>query len=259
MGIINSISNITGTDKMRKKAYLMELNDDDSHNTDSFRPFQYYPETIHDNRGVNYTTKEFIGGSHPIYQWVHGSERTISFDCILTADYTKNGDNGLGTIVGVANVLKNPLSGAVRAIKNLFGGTDVNSLPIDQYIAWFRSKTYPKYNGTNPVSPPPKMLLWLDGSGIVSSIGGYLQDVIPVIMKSCNVTYNSFFRTGEPRMATVALEFAETIQIGDAWQSVNRTDVETFWKQSDNGGLPNISSESDVPVGGSDQIGFGFG
>jgi len=248
MGILSSISNITGSDKKHAKAFLVELDDDGDQKASSFNNFQYFPETISDSRGVNYTTKEVIGGSHPIYQWIHGSERTISFDAIFTADFTVKEDLSQ-FLSAAASVLKNPVSAVVSAFK----GPDPHAPEIKKYIAWLRSKTYPAYEGTGPVSPPPKMLLWLEGSGITSGVGGYASDVIPVIMKRCDVTYEAFFRDGSPRIATVALEFAEIIQIGSAWEFVNRSDIETSWS-----GLQNTSDKTEVgaPTGESGLFGF---
>jgi len=248
MSLISSISSITGQDKQRKGAFLAEVDDNGDQISGSVRQFQYYPETISDHRGVSYITKEVIGGSHPIYQWVHGSERVISFEAVFTADFYVD-DNPLQTLSNFASAIKNPVAAIGSA---LLGGKDLNSIPISQYIAWLRSKTYPKYDGSNPVSPPPRLLLWLENSGINSNTGSssggtaYTTDVIPVIMRQCNVEYHAFFRNGMPRIATVSLEFAETIQIGDSWQFVNRSDVEVLWTS---GALPN-GGNSQIPAGG---------
>lgn len=83
MGIVSSISQIVSDSKSRAKAYLVELFDDGTVDTTTTRSFQYYPETISDSRGVSYSSRDVLGGSHPIYQWTHGSERTISFSAVL--------------------------------------------------------------------------------------------------------------------------------------------------------------------------------
>jgi hypothetical protein len=233
MGLISSIAQVTDS-KSRAKAYLAELFDDGSLDQSSVRSFQYYPETISDSRGVSYSSKDVIGGSHPIYQWTHGSERVITFSAVFTADYSDEQSVGsnLSKINDAVNVIKNPMNAIGAAAKKAFGGSvkDTNSLSVAAAIAWLRSKTYPDYPAGQIMSAPPKLILYLPGSGITSYVGPYKTDGVPVLMRTCSVEYEAFFNNGAPRVAVVSLEFVETIQVGASWGYVSQSDVEASWK-----------------------------
>lgn len=131
------------------------------------------------------------------------------------------------------NVIKNPLNAVGAGVKKLAGGGsgDTDNINVAAAIAWLRSKTYPDYPAGSLMSAPPKLVLYLPGSGITSFIGPYKTDSVPVLMRSCNVEYESFFNNGAPRVAVVTLEFVETIQVGDTWGYVSQSNVEVSWKQ----------------------------
>jgi hypothetical protein len=237
MSIVSSISAIKGEDTQRAGAFLAELDLDDDSVVGPIRKFQYYPETINDSRGVEYQTKNVVGSSHPIYQWVHGSERRISFEAIFTLDYSPYDINNDSTpsAVGaltqgfstVSSFAKNPIS----SIGGLIKGKDSSQAGLDiaGAIAWLRSKTYPTYYTNASVDPPPKLLLWLENSGITSFVGSFEVDVVPVLLTRCDVTYEAFFRNGRPRAVTISLEFVETIQVGKSWSYVSRSHVKEAW------------------------------
>jgi hypothetical protein len=254
MSIVNSISQISGTDRSQAKAYLVEIGRDGkpdygggtgqydkgtgnpgpSAYYSTFRAFQYYPDTITDSKSVEYATKNIIGSSHPLYQWVHGSPRTISFDAIFSSDFsTKPLDGGTeltsmnSVIESASSVVKNPVGTMVGSIKKSMGISD--EMDVAAGIAWLRSKTYPMYTQKVAVAPP-KLLLWLENSGITSFVDpAHEVDVVPVIMTTCDVTYESFFRNGVPRLATVRLSFSEIIQYGNSWKYVSRESVAKAW------------------------------
>lgn len=253
MGFLSSLSSVLGTREDRRTAScaLVDMDDDGSADVSSRIAFQYFPETITDSYSAEWVQKNIIGGSHPIYQWIHGNARSISFEAVFSADappkgYDSIGSNGplasaasaisdVGAVVG--EISKNPLGTAISLAKNAAGGGK-ESIDIAGAIAWLKSKLYPDYqNGI--ALPPPKMLLILPNSGIVSQVSvdttsagaDVAVDSIPVIMLSCNVTYEAFFRSGSPRVANVALEFAETIQIGtNNWNYVSRSDIAKIYQ-----------------------------
>lgn len=234
LGAVGEAFGIT-TGRKQAKAYLADVlvpspgdsNDDGSRDGRSIRAFQYFPETINDSRSVNYNVKEVIGGSHPIYQWVHGSERAISFEAVLTADYKREVQSSASSVLGgIQSVIKNPL--AMVAGRESSASTDENAYDIAAMIAWLRSKTYPKYL-KKKVQAPPVLLLYLPGSGITSYVGHYTAGVVPCLMRRCDVEYEAFFYDGTPRIARVSLEFSETIQIGSSWGFVDRGKVDSSW------------------------------
>jgi hypothetical protein len=99
-----------------------------------------------------------------------------------------------------------------------------------------------KNAGNIIANAPPKLLLVMPNSGIASLAYGNLVDSIPCIMTSCNVTYESFFRTGAPRIVTVSLEFAEIVQIGQKnWGFISRERIDSL---SDNYTYVNTNFEN---------------
>lgn len=221
MSLISTVGSLIGggEDKSTAKVMMYDIDDDGSPDVGSSRAFQYFPETVTDSRGVEWQSKTVVGGSHPIYQWTHGSPRTISFDAVFTRDLQpertpSNAISALGSIAAtISNVAKNPVGAVIGALKN---GFDESTNPnIDQAVAWLRSKTYPTYDN-NIASAPTKLLLVFPNSGITSYVKGIAIDSLPVIMTECNVTYESFFRNGVPRIVTVSLQFAEIVQLGNS-------------------------------------------
>lgn len=193
---------------------------------------QYYPESISVGRGVDYATKKPIGGSHPLYQWVHGSERTLSVDSIFTAevDLWKGGaPDAISDVeklaTSVSNFLKNPITAAINATR---GSQTVdygqNHVDVASAVAWLQSKTYPLYDKSKiSVKPPPKLALYLPNSGIQTFIEGLpLDDTFFCVMTRCDVRYTAFFRSGAPRIAEVSLTFDEIVQVGQKWGFVSR-------------------------------------
>ena len=252
MGFISSLSSVLGTREDRRTAScaLVDIDDSGSADVSSRIAFQYFPETITDSYSTEWVQKNIIGGSHPIYQWIHGNARSISFEAVFTADAPPKGFDSIGSnpLTGAANAIsdigavvsqvsKNPLGTAISLVKSAAGGSQV-SIDVAGAIAWLKSKLYPDYQD-GVALPPPKMLLILPNSGIVSQVtvdttsagADVAVDSIPVIMLSCNVTYEAFVRSGSPRVASVALEFAETIQIGtDNWNYVARSDISKIYQ-----------------------------
>jgi hypothetical protein len=220
MSLISTVQQVISPkeDKNIAKAALVDLNDNGSLNNSTYRTFQYFPETISDTRSSEWQAKNVIGGSHPIYQWIYGSGREISFEATFTRDYMSvKSDGSLNSTLNlIDSAIKNPIGTAISLVKN--GGSTNNegdyTVKMEGAIAWLRSKTYPSYPN-RIAKAPPKMLLVLPGTGIFSGAKvdqAKTIDSIPVIMTSCNVTYEAFFRTGEPRVVTVAVSFAEIIQ-----------------------------------------------
>jgi hypothetical protein len=161
---------------------------------------QYWPESISDTRESVWNPRYIPGGSHPIYQWTHGGERRISFTSVFTADTApeedslKKGKNPYGLSLDL------PLSGIDKS----------RDVDIRAAIGWLRYFTYPLYPEGEDVRAyePPKAELFFPNSAI--NVDG--TDSITCVMTRCDVTYEDFFPSGFPRLAEVALEFAEVVQ-----------------------------------------------
>lgn len=183
---------------------------------------QYYPESISDTKAVNYQTKDIPGASLPLYQWVSGGERLISFTAIFTTDtdhYQANSATGRAANDDPASqALSQRASAQLGRLKGS-GVTDYN-IYIPAAITWLRRFMYPSYGpsvgvGVPTTKAPRKLMLTMPGTYI--SRGGMGQGTsglggIHVIMTQCDVTYQQVFPSGNPRIAEVSLAFAETPQ-----------------------------------------------
>ena len=173
----------------------------------NFQAFQYFPETISDSRAPNYSSRPVPGGSHPIYTFIDGGERSISFDAIFTSDAVpeeSKSDGLLGLLTGKKSI-QLPFLKKERK----------DTVDIAAAIAWLRWFTYPSY-GAGVAKAPPPCTVYLPKSGIIGA--GGVEDSIVGIMTSCNVRYEAFHRNGRPRFAVVSLEFKEIVQVDKAWQ-----------------------------------------
>lgn len=161
--------------------------------------FQYWPSQIQDSYESEWVTKQIPGGSHPLYQWVSGSGRTISFEAIFTSEVDEDSSitaqNFGTTAIGAA------LIPSARYTVNVAAA--INTI---------QSFQHPKYKtgGQKSITePPPRLRLVLPGTRIGRSEG---QDDILCFLKSAKITHESAFPSGRPRVATVSLEFIETVQ-----------------------------------------------
>ena len=200
-----------GTAVKTSDAVIVELDDrDDITNTDKLA-FQYFPETISDSKGVNWAPKEVPGGSLPLYQWIGSGERRISFTAVFTTD-TDISKTGQGTYTR-SQVLNSRLKSVGKQSRNV---------DIRAAVYWLRRFILPRYDqdvggseNTTLTRAPHKLRLVLPESGI-GFAGGTAshcgRDWMTCIMTGCEVSWESFFPSGFPRIATVALSFAQTAQ-----------------------------------------------
>lgn len=185
---------------------------------------QYYPESITDSKAVNYQTKDVPGASLPLYQWVSGGERTISFTAVFTTDtdhYQANSVSGrTADDDPVSQSLSNRASAQLGHLKGK-GVSDYN-VYIPAAITWLRRFMYPSYGLTGGIGVPTtraprKLRLTMPGTYISRtgmSGGSSGKGGLHVIMTQCDVTYQAVFPSGNPRIAEVELAFAETPQQG---------------------------------------------
>jgi hypothetical protein len=172
----------------------------DARNSDRCRRFQYFPESLSDNKAVNWTSKEVPGASLPLYQWVNSGERQISFTAIFTSD------------IDLTNI-------DAISLKN--AGLQKRNVDVKSALLWLRSfmlPTYPQTTsavGTPLTQAPRKAVLSIENSGIGAMGGDFSHpDEIVCIMNSCDITYDAFWPSGSPRIATVSLAFAQIAQVG---------------------------------------------
>ena len=173
---------------------------------------QYWPDSISDSKGVNFSPKDIPGGSLPVYQWISSGERTIGFTTVFTSDIDP---------VALIRDTEDP----IRTLRS--EGALQDNVDIRSAITWLRRFTLPSYGkstgtlGDVIVRAPRKLLLSMKNSGI-GLYGGAVQsglgplggtaDSIVCLMTQCEVTFEAFFPSGAPRIASVSLAFAQTPQ-----------------------------------------------
>lgn len=170
--------------------------------------FQYWPETVSDTKATNWANKPIPGGNLPLYSWINGAERTISFQTIFATD--------VDVTKWPADVNKS------EADETFLGelkdkGLDSRNIDIRGALLWLRSFLMPTYQLDGTYLPPSKVLLTIPGS----RIGLYTGDAVPrispdaivSIMTQCDIEYRAFFPNGVPRIVGVSLAFAQLAQM----------------------------------------------
>lgn len=235
----------------RSEVYITELGADDlpivagagageRATVAQYRRFQYYPESVADSKQVGYQPKEVPGGSLPLYQWTTSGERTISFTAFLTTDIdhlvmqqTVETDQPTGARQGDqtpppgVEIRTTSISGSVNRVSERLraAGALQRNPYIPAAIAWLRRFMLPRYGenvevGVPLTQPPHKLLLHLTGTQIErgGGVGGFSVPGggILCVMTTCDVNYEKFFPSGNPRKVSVDLAFAEVPQRGGA-------------------------------------------
>lgn len=221
MGAFDTIASIIGGSRIPKaaRAYIIPLNGstDTPESDDQIRCFQYFPETINDSKGADWDVKKIPGLSHPLYSWVSGSERSISF----TATFTRDTD------IDVAGLNARFPDRFNTSINNVFSETsafetsvvpnDLDNVDIPGAVAWLRQFLYPRYTQGGVRAerslPPKKLVLVLPNVRLNYSNQAFGASELPCIMRQCDVTHEGFFSSGTPRITRIALSFDEIIQL----------------------------------------------
>lgn len=176
--------------------------------------FQYFPERITDSKAANYASKDIPGGSHPIYTFVSGGERSLTFDAVFCND--DSGEGNPSGILGAAAALFGLGGGSGSSIKN---NSRKDVVDINAAVNWLRAYTYPFYDGQGIAYPPPLAVLHLPGTGIVSADG--IKDSFVGIITTVSITYEAFHRSGRPRIVVASVEFREVVNVGPRWKFTN--------------------------------------
>ena len=227
MSAISSVTSLVkgGGRPTPARAYIIPL---DIYNNDTAlvgekRYFQYFPESITDAKQTNYDNKNITSLSHPIYQWISGGERIVSFTAIFTRDEapTKAETSYLANARAAA-ATTNTIVGEFADVGDVGKKfSDPRNVDIPSAVAWLRSFQYPwyasNYNGVGPrqhPKPPRKLLLGVPGVRLNYGDLSNISTELCCIMTQCEPSYEGFFSDGSPRIARVQLQFAETIQRG---------------------------------------------
>ena len=172
--------------------------------------FQYWPQSLQDDYQVEYAEHAIPGGSHPLYQWVGGRGRTLSFEAVFTAEINTKRQFTLASDGPAA-----ASSATGNAVANALTPSSVYTVDVAAALARLRSWMMPKYGKggrLGEVDPPKILTLVFPKTKLGGSQGGALTDAVTVILRSAPITYESWFPDGQPRVATVQLTFNEIVQ-----------------------------------------------
>lgn len=207
MAGLASLASMVGSSISEKRslAYLTELKPGDDTPV-STQAFQYFPESLSDSKSVNWTPKEIPGGSLPLYQWSSSGERSISFTAYFSTDIDQNPDG----------VLTNTTDPAYTRQRLESTGQLQRNVDVRSAVTWLRQYMLPKYTSHHTL-PPPKLLLYLPKSGIgiaggETPVTNQSPDTVLCVMTQCEITWEKFFPSGNARIASVALSFAQVPQ-----------------------------------------------
>jgi len=174
---------------------------------------QYWPDSLSDDKSANWQSKDIPGAPLPLYQWVNGAERPLSFTAIFSRD----------------------MYGEI--------GKDVEedkyNVDIDAAAAWLRLLSFNDYRNVADmrdvsVAPPVLWMLFTGtklGYNMVASKGlgkkGSPQsdsNGVYCLMTECGVTRRNWFQDGTVKFAEISLSFVETMQIGQSIWPYGRRD-----------------------------------
>lgn len=185
--------------------------------------FQFWPSQVQDNYEVNYATKQIPGGSHPLYQWVGGNGRTISFDATFVSEVAEDDLAPTLPFNRRIELQAAGISEASRVLRGVATGVAAAFLPSSRYTVDVASAIhalqrflYGNYNDIAALKgiaqPPQKLVLVLPGTRLGRRPGA---DGILCILLRADATIESWFPNGQIRAATVSLQFAEVVQVAD--------------------------------------------
>lgn len=189
--------------------------------------FQFWPSQVQDRYQPTYATKGIPGASHPLYQYVGGGGRTISFDATFVAEL----DEGLDNPGEFKNFRERVATTAtISANPRITNAISATLLPSSRYtvnvaaaIAALQRYLYPRYSENSSrkgiVKAPGRLVLVLPNTSLGRAEG---EDGVLCVLLRADVTMESWFPSGRLRAATVALEFAEVIQHSDGEGSLIR-------------------------------------
>lgn len=161
------------------------------------RTMQWFPESLNDTKQVEWNNKSIPGGSHPLYSFIGGGAREISFTVVLTCDEDP----------ALVNV----------SVNDSKPGRSTDIRAEIQFLRQFMHAAYSKVQGARVMPPPAasltvKNLGWgCEGSGPSGSTLSP-SDTVYALMTGCDVTYSRLFPSGHPRIVEVSLTFAEIVQ-----------------------------------------------
>jgi hypothetical protein len=132
------------------------------------------PESWEDDKTTNWVANSVPGQSDPLYQWVSGGPRIVSFDALVTndtAEFLQPKDDPLAGLIdnavnAVGSIASNFLGVNLPPVADIFaaingvGGSAGEELSIENQLNYYRSLLYPKYAQGRLESSPPLIVIY---------------------------------------------------------------------------------------------------
>jgi hypothetical protein len=185
---LNFATALTPNNGKLHKAALLKINKDGSidESSKTFGIFQINPATWEENKNSNWVGHNIPGQSDPVYQWISGGPRTLSFEALVTKDSAYFEKLPPNPLAGLAQDAVNVIGGIASAMSGLdvnalaastigfFSTPDPNSkLSIANELNYYRSLLYPEYKTGVIERSPPLLILY---AGSTFSSFGYLAE-----------------------------------------------------------------------------------
>jgi len=165
---------------------------DDEGNPTSAMAFQYYPEGISRNKGANWSSKAYPGGSHPLRQWINGD------DDILSMSLRWYCEDLLADLIGRKM--------APSSLKE----ESLNSVNINMRLKYFEGLGLPRWDPVQKIMKcPPWVVLHLPGLMLDRQ---WDSDDLPCWIVEAPSEVRSCFPGGIPRLASQELSVVVRIQ-----------------------------------------------
>lgn len=165
-----------------RKAVIAKINPDGTidEGSKSLGKLLLNPESLEDSKTSNWVANNIPGQSDPIYQWVSGGARTITFDALVTKDtsevpYLKSSDDPLAGVIdssvnAIGSIASNfaganlpPAADLFNSLKGNTSGTG-EELSIEAQLNYYRSLLYPIYAQGRLATSPPLIVLYFGKS-----------------------------------------------------------------------------------------------
>lgn len=140
--------------------------------------FLLNPASIEDSKSSNWNEQSIPGQSHPIYQWVSGGARTISFEALVTKDTFHAGQKKTSSLesqlssaaLNVAGDIASAFAGvSLPPVTDLFGTEPTRGtiISIESQLNYYRTLLAPKYEeGFSGLRTSPPLVVLLFGKSL---------------------------------------------------------------------------------------------
>ena len=162
---------------------------------------QYWPQSLQDDYQPNYAEHQIPGGSHPLYQWVNGGGRTLTFQSVFTSELniTRGSVGAVGNILGPIASVSSVLTPSSQFTNDVAGALS--------RIRSFMLADYPRGGQQGITTPPQILTLTFPGTKLAGN-----SDSVNVILRAAPITIEAWYPNGEIRVATVDFTFNEVVQ-----------------------------------------------